>query len=238
MKQTITALCEFFDREIPRLSDTYSWKIPDIQGFAQAGFKGYEPNIALKVYLKELWDNAFSNAEKLKVAKVIVSDWGGVRANSEATLSRYVLEAEKSNPSTPVSGVASYSKILSIVHPERFAIYDARVAACINAVQINAGEIKGIAFNYVPGRNNIVGNVVTRKGFTQDPRFSTKRLVELGWSPVKRSDTYLKYLELLYSCLEKRAIYTLASLEMALFANAEYECKKAMGSVLANADIF
>lgn len=127
-----------------------------------------------------------------------------------------------------LKGVASYSKIFAVVHPERFAIYDARVAACLNAVQINAETECGIAFNYVPGRNNIVGNAVSRRGFTQDPRFSPKRLVQSGWLPVKRNQTYKKYLEVLTLCRAELPDFSLLSLEMALFSNAECECRRAM----------
>ncbi len=230
MKQTISALCQFFDREVPRLSSTYNWKIPKIEGFTRAGQSGYGPNIALKAYLKTLWDHALTNPERLRIAEIIVSDWGGVRANSKGTLNKYIVAVLEKYPPTPLQGVASYSKIFAIVHPLRFAIYDARVAACLNAAQINANLTKGLAFNYVPGRNNVVGNTVTKIGFTQEPRFSTNQLVQLGWSPIRRNETYLRYLELLHFCLKERPKYDLTSLEMALFANAECECKRAVTS--------
>jgi hypothetical protein len=133
-------------------------------------------------------------------------------------------------PSTPLKGVASYSKIFSIVRPEIFAIYDARVAACLNAVQINAGIHRGVAFNYLPGRNNVVGNIALNLGFTRDARFSVQELVNSGWSPVARNQTYARYNEILSHCLKELPNFNLASLEMALFANAECECQRAMDS--------
>jgi hypothetical protein len=227
LKQTINALCQFFRREVPRLTDTYDWKIPRIVGFPQAGESGYQPNLALKKHLKMLWDNAPGD-ERVEIAQIIVSDWGGVRSNRQETLENYVSAISKPVPPTPLQGVASYSKIFSIVCPERFAIYDARVAACLNALQVNAGIEKGVAFNYVAGRNNVVGNVAKKSGFTHDVRFSTKRLVQSGWLRIKRDQTYAKYLELLASCLNLLPDYNLASLGMALFASAECECKRAM----------
>ncbi|MDH1503406.1 hypothetical protein [Comamonas terrigena] len=222
--RTIYALCDFFLREIPRLSETYDWKIPIIPGFPQSGHVGYQPNLNLKAHFKKQWEEG-SNDDRLGIAKVIVSDWGGVHANRTETLERYVrsiLETEE--PPTPLKGVASYSKIFAVVDPARFAIYDARVAACLNAVQINAGVEQGLAFNYVPGRNNIVGNSVSKQGFTQDPRFSPKKLVDSGWLPVKRSETYKQYLDVLKLCQAELESFSLVSLEMALFANAESEC--------------
>lgn len=230
LKKSISVLCQFFDREIPRLSSTYNWKIPNINGFTYAGERGYLQNIVLKAYLKTLWDNATTEEEKFQIAKTIVSDWGRVRTNKNDTLIKYVNSVSRNNTPTPLRGVSSYSKILSIIHPNRFAIYDARVAACLNAIQINANLTQGLAFNYVPGRNNVTGNTTKKIGFTQTPKFSTKRLVQSGWFPIRRNETYMRYIELLASCLKERPHYSLMSLEMALFANAESECRKAMTS--------
>lgn len=224
---TVSTLCKFFCREVPRLSLTYDWKIPEIEGFAQVGERGYQPNLDLKAYLNQQWASA-SGAHRLQLAKVIVSDWGGVRGNRPETLERYVTNISNQALSTPLQGVASYSKILSIAQPDQFAIYDARVAGCLNAVQINAGIQQGVAFNYVPGRNNVVGNTASKLGFTQDARFSVKVLVKSAWSPIKRNQTYAIYLKTLSLCLEKLQNYNLTSLEMALFANAECECQQAM----------
>lgn len=227
LNPTVSTLCTFFRREVPRLPLTYDWKIPEIEGFAKAGERGYQPNLDLKAYLNQQWASA-SSARRLQLAKVIVSDWGGVRGNRPETLERYVTAISEQAPSTPLQGVASYSKILSIARPDKFAIYDARVAGCLNAVQINAGIQRGVAFNYVPGRNNVVGNTASKLGFTQDARFSVKVLVKSGWSPIKRDQTYTRYLEILSLCLEKLPNCNLASLEMALFSNAERECQLAM----------
>lgn len=224
---TVSALCTFFRREVPRLPLTYDWKIPEVEGFAKAGERGYQQNLDLKEYLNQQWASA-SSVRRLQLAKVIVSDWGGVRGNRPETLERYVTAISEQVPSTPLQGVASYSKILSIARPDNFAIYDARVAGCLNAVQINAGIQRGVAFNYVPGRNNVVGNTASKLGFTQDARFSVKVLVKSGWSPIKRDQTYTRYLEILSICMEKLPNYNLASLEMALFSNAECECQLAM----------
>lgn len=227
MSQAISALCQFFSREIPFLSCTYNWKIPPIAGFDKTGHVGYQANIELKAHLRKQWNDAL-NDDKLQIAKIIVNDWGGVRANHPKTLERYAKALLEPEPSTPLKGVASYSKIFSIVDPSRFAIYDARVAACLNAVQINAGVKRGIAFNYVPGRNNVVGNALTGKGFTQNFLFSPKKLVSSGWLPVERDKTYETYIDLLKICLSALPSFDIVSLEMALFANAESECLFAM----------
>lgn len=221
---TVSALCEFFLRAVPRLPVTYKWKTPPIEGFCGSGRSGYQANIELKRHLTEQWKQSLSG-DRLELARVIVSKWGGIRGNRPDTLRRYVDAISMADPPTPLKGIASYSKIFSIAQPDRFAIYDARVAACLNAIQVNAGLAKGIAFNYVPGRNNIVGNVATKRGFTQNPKFSVRSLRRSGWTGIKRDETYAKYLETLSRCLTRLQRYELVELEMALFSNAECECQ-------------
>jgi len=162
---------------------------------------------------------------------VIVSDWGGVRGNKPETLSSYIKVAESSDPSTPLKGIASYSKILSIVAIDKYAIYDARVAACLNAVQFNYGIKKGMAFNYVDGRNNIIGHVGKKIGFVYQNQFTIKELVTKGWEAVKPDFTYSKYLTTIKTCLSDFPNYNLFDLEMALFAKAEQECSAALNSI-------
>lgn len=228
MKHPIAILCDFFRREVPRLEETYNWKIPKVVGFNQSGETGYQPNLNLKAFLTQLWERSLSREERIHLAKIIVSDWGGVRANRPDTLASYIDGITNGTAPTALNGVASYSKILAIVFPGKYAIYDARVAACLNAIQINAGIQNGIAFNYVPGRNNVIGNAKTKSGFTHEMRFSTKELVRAGWLPINRAQTYSEYLELLSNCSKELPTHKLASLEMALFANAESECIRAM----------
>jgi hypothetical protein len=227
LNPTVSTLCTFFCREVPRLPVTYDWKIPEIEGFDRAGESGYQANLELKAYLNQQWVSA-SSARRLQLAKVIVSDWGRVRGNRPKTLEKYATAISEQAPPTVLQGVASYSKILSIAQPDEFAIYDARVAGCLNAVQINAGIRRGVAFNYVPGRNNVVGNTIKKSGFTQDARFSVEVLVKSGWSPIERDKTYKSYLDILLLCVKTLPNYDLASLEMALFSNAETECQLAM----------
>lgn len=227
MKETISTLCEFFDRALPNLHKTYQWKIPVIENFDQTGKSSYEENINLKNYLNNLWENADEH-QKLKLAHTIVSDWGGIRANRTATLKSYIEEIAQSQPRTPLEGIASYSKIFSIADPGKYAIYDARVAACLNAIQLNANIHTGTAFNYVPGRNNIIGHTGKRIGFTQLSQFSVPLLNKNGWTRIRLDETYARYSELLTACLQELPGRYRYELEMALFSSAENECKHAI----------
>lgn len=221
--QLLDVLCGFFKREIPNLIETYEWNIPTIEGFHTSNKNNFKANIDLKNYLHNQW-KAASEQEKKRLAEIIVSKWGGVRTNKPSTINRYVSELNKENPNTPLQGVASYSKIFSIARPDRYAIYDARVAACLNAIQLNANIRIGVAFNYVPGRNNIVGNATNNCGFTQTENFKVKTLIKKGWRKIEKNDTYKIYNEVLSFCQKKIPSASRYELEMALFANAECEC--------------
>lgn len=229
MEECTDALIAYFEVELPKLDMSYQWTIPKIEGFAHSGEKGYEPNVKLKKYFNHLWKKAARDEdEQLRLAKVIVADWGGVKGNKTDTLKRYVEELNNGIPATPLKGVASYSKIFSIVDPNEYAIYDARVAACLNAVQWNAGVKRGMAFNYISGRNKVTGDATQKRGFAHQAPFKVKSLVANDWQRIKRDDTYQVYLDLLKRSLVYFTEYDMHDLEMVLFANAEKECEKAL----------
>ena len=227
MKEYISAFISYFETELPKLEKSYQWKIPRINGFQKSGERGYQANVDLKKYLGELWLSSDLQG-RYSLSKVIVADWGGVKRNKESTLQSYVDEVESGNPTTPLKGIASYSKIFSIADINQYAIYDARVAVSLNAVQWNCNVQEGIVFNYVQGRNNITGNAKKKIGFAYHEQFKMNALVDAGWSRLQKDDTYQTYLKTLRKCLEHFPNYNLYDLEMVLFANAENECLKAM----------
>lgn len=222
------ALKQYFEKELPQLqkSENY-WPIPNVPGFSQSKEQSYRANVDLKHYLHEKW-HSLPEEDKLEWAKIIVADWGGVRGNHPKTIKKYVYEVNKMNPTTPIYGVASYSKVFSIVHIEKYAIYDARVAVSLNAIQFIYGVNEGLAFNYISGRNNTTGHSGKKIGFVYQEPFKVKSLVQNGWTRIKRDETYHMYLQTLRHCLKDFPQYRLYDLEMALFANAEHLCKIAM----------
>lgn len=222
------AIVDYLRVELPRLRCRYRWPIPHIEGFPQSGEDSYEANVALKKFLHNRWVSAATDAQRVEVSEFVIADWGGVRRNSRSTLKRYIDEIEKENPATPMKGVASYSKLFSIAQPDRYSIYDARVAACLNAIQYQADPRNGVAFNYCPGRNNQIGNAKTRTGFVYEEEFRVRTLVGSGWTRIRRDDTYSLYLQLLSDCLAELPKYERHDFEMVLFANAEIETGKAI----------
>ena len=201
----------------------YSWKIPPRPSFAGdcewPEGSDYPANVRLKTVLHQLWGR--QEVDRFELSKWVVSDWGGVRGNRPETIFKYIDFAESSKVPPGLSGVASYSKILSIVQPERFAIYDARVAVAINAAQMMFGS-PGMAFPYIPGRNKITGNSLSRQGFSQISDFSTAALVRRGWQEVSKANAYEIYLNLLQELRERFSkSVKIFDMEMTFFSQAE-----------------
>lgn len=227
MKSVVAVLVDYFQTSLPLIQQDYNWKIPKVEGFEQSGQKGYLANIALKHYLHQQWCAA-DQTGKQQLARVIVADWGGVKGNKASTLEHYVQQLTSANPATPLKGVASYSKIFAVADPYRFAIYDARVAVSLNALQWLANPDKGLAFSYISGRNNVTGHATKRIGFVYTEAFKINNLVKSGWQRMARDDTYTTYMQLLNTCLQYFPDYQLYDLEMVLFAHAEKLALEAM----------
>ena len=137
---------------------------------------------------------------------------------------------ENNHNYTPLKGIASYSKILAAAFPEDYAIYDARVAASLNAIQLLNPSDGRIAFHYLAGRNNIVGNKNKKIGFTEDKRFSIKNLTSSDYNflPIDKNNVYKIYINLLKNIVQKNPNFKLHECEMVLFAQAEELCTKVM----------
>jgi hypothetical protein len=237
MSQCEVALIDYFKDNLEHIKNAnigYRWKIKNIKDFTYNGHDDYYANVELKKHFYDKWHSS-EQADKYGIAEQIVKDWGNVRGHAPETLPNYIRELKKERPNTPLKGVASYSKIFSVTDLDKYAIYDSRVAACLNAIQYNYNRAKktkgGIAFHYVPGRNNIIGafKLKTREriGFVHQPQFKRNALIESGWQDIGRDETYATYLKTLKNCLENFRGYKLYDLEMSLFSNAEKECLKA-----------
>ena len=64
MKECVDALVAYFNEELPKLEHNYQWKIPNIDGFADSGEKGYAPNVKLKKHFQRRWQDAAQDKEE------------------------------------------------------------------------------------------------------------------------------------------------------------------------------
>jgi hypothetical protein len=216
---------QFGDLGVASLETYYNWKIPNVLFDGSPNVysgSNFEANVALKKDLSKRWQKEPHIREM--ITKWVILDWGGIRGNRNSTIHNYYRQALEKSPATPLKGIASFSKVLAVKNPEKYAIYDARVAVSINAVQIIAKTDKGIAFPYLAGRNNITGNSTSkpRRGFSAMNEVSIKTLTSKPnfWAKVRNDEAYEIYVNSLKQ-ISTELQTPLCYLEMALFSQAE-----------------
>lgn len=213
---------QFFAQHLPQLDRNYNWPVGVKARAGLSTFTWHEKSgnlaecIALKQHLTDAWSRA-DTAEKAKLARWIVADWGGVRGNLPITLQAHLDQLE--NDARPLKGVASYSKILSVVNCTQYAIYDARVAVSLNAVQLTSGVAMPVFFQYVPSQNKAI------QAFAKT--FPIQELVgNRKWHQVERDATYNTYLALLHQLKSHFPDTEIYHLEMTLFSLAPDFCRQ------------
>ena len=230
---------EFCGLGLDRVAASYVWDLPaSTERYVQLepDQGSYARNVALKRALSRIWAEAPGRRDE--ITRWIIADWGRITRNAEATLIGHRKRAEADRPETPLKGIASFSKVLAIRDPDRFAIYDARVAVSLMAVQFLAGSSSGRIFPYLAGRNKVTGHQGKKIGFAARPEFSPSALQarHKGWTIVPKSDAYANYVELLRALSKKRE-QPLYALEMALFSDAEklaLQCCQKLGAAGGN----
>lgn len=199
---------------------TYTWKVSD-RAWSALGthFRDIEDNAdrntALRLFLRDEWHSS-TPSRRLELATWMVRDWGGIKTNKETTIERYVVLAASADPQVKFYGISSFTKVLTIVDPDRYAIYDARVAASLNALQLLTGCYT-LAFPYPPGRNSEIDQPKTRLGFSDI--FTRRELLSRGFASIRRDDAYHFYLQLL-EAIRRASNKSLLEIEMELFGRA------------------
>jgi hypothetical protein len=221
----------------PFLGPPYKWPVGRVAwNRLGAGFNPIlfpdpaKQNIALRKHLEDRWARADAQ-ERIRLATWIIKDWGGIGANNPTTIDRYVAMAETPDPTTPFAGVSSYSKVLSMRDPDKFAIYDARVAASLNAIQLiqllrGVPSVNLLAFPAPSSRNNEV-----KRFCEMCPREILTG--NYGFQRVPDDDAFGVYLMLLGK-LKEQMNQSILEVEMALFARSEDFCSEARSRVIAS----
>jgi hypothetical protein len=226
--QTIVAVSNWLKLKRPDLRRKFNWKIPPHKGFDPSEYSSNAAaNVALKYFLARRW-RFKGNEGRLRIAHWVIETWGRVTTNSETTIEKHMRNAKSWQARYSHAGIASLSKILAVTKPDKFAVYDARVAAALNAIQLSAKVSKGIAFRYCSGRNVVIAGKrdgagkLVRRGFVH--YHPLRWLAEVGWDVPKGGENYLTYLAVLLECKRRLQGSKLAELEMTLFSHAEDLC--------------
>jgi hypothetical protein len=222
LKESITTLSK---NTLDRNNDWYSWKkinekfLESKFGITLPSGNQYTKNIALKKRLHEKWMKADKN-EKIQVIKYYISTWGGIHRNSREKIDFY----SDSNPKTLIDkgsdGVASWSKALCIYDPKKYAIFDARVSASLNALQVM--DVSEIPMLY-PACSSRNATIVSANKFIKT--HSEKN----GCIELDPQKFYMNYLHVITEVSEFLSV-NVCTIEMILFSKSEELVKQAFSS--------
>jgi hypothetical protein len=204
--------------------DGYRWKInqsrlPD--GIIVWGENNYSQNVNLKYALHRAWLVASRerNCERLfSLARYYIVIWGGIKRNKEETIREYVaIKTSQILRTRGINGIASWSKVLCIVDPNNYTIFDARVARALNALQIIAG-VKDQEFVRFPTLSS--QNKVIKRADRRINQFFKRQ----GITIVK--EFYATYVAILKAAAGKKL--KICEVEMRLFSGAEHLSEEAI----------
>jgi hypothetical protein len=217
------AIATLAKEHINQTNEWYNWvinqkELPNEIVLAQGG-NAYSMNKELKNKLNEAWKNA-DDAKKRELTFYYIYHWGGIKKNGEATIDLYASATPEVLIARGTQGIASWSKALCVRDANNYAIFDARVSASLNSLQIIHNVEQKILFPVLPSRNNVIkrGNVLLKKSHWQ--RAGNANFYQ----------QYLGYLHSTFSALEKNDI-SIATIEMLLFAKAEELLKQAFPQI-------
>jgi hypothetical protein len=149
-------LTEYFVSVRSNLDIDYDWDIPKTIPipFVRGTVSCAQANMRLRRGLRNSWIN--EPARRYELANWYVGVWGGIRRNKIETIQAYCDSSEEQLASSTWKGVATWSKILAIRNPDKYAIYDARVGAALLALQLLQRTTIPILFSHVPSRNKAI----------------------------------------------------------------------------------
>ena len=204
------ALEDYLEKTKRGIAERYLWRLPEkmLGGIQLPAGSLFTQNLELRNVLHAMLLKKPSGSYAIQ--EWYVRDWGGVKRNKIETLRGYSEDSDEKLISRGAAGVASWSKMLALRDPGRYAIYDARVAMALNSIQRIADVSEPILFPQLPSRNNTI-NAAQRK------------IKLLNYFKLKKSNKtfYREYLCMLESASRCVEDLNLQTAEMILFADAE-----------------
>jgi hypothetical protein len=195
-----------------RLDALYRWPIPSLDigiPCKQGEDSLMHANMRLKRTLNTAWRDGHES-RRYEIANWYVARWGGVRKNKPETLSGYVSAPEADLLDRGTAGIATWTKVLVVRDPERYAIFDARVATSLNALQLIHGHSDPILFPNLRNQNTAIEDFqkwLRGRGHDRS-RYLPRKAV------------YPTYLSILKDVAEGAGLSSLDEVEMVLFADA------------------
>lgn len=208
------ALIDFSEDNIGNLGSIYKWPINLNHIPVELSIKGndlYEKNLDLRFQLHSSYLKSNTFEEKYNLLKWYIYNWGGIKRNDQKTLELYTLSSPQKLIERGSKGIASWSKALSIINPQEYAVYDARVAISLNALQIINNLENPTYYPPLQSRNKTIN----------DSKIQIQPIVK-KWHKAKEQEFYQNYLDLLKDVATIIGNNTSHhEIEMILFAYAE-----------------
>jgi hypothetical protein len=171
MEQLIDKVTAYVGRKHQAGTDWYDWdfdpeKVPAaVRGDWTEGRSWYDSNVDLKERLCKAWCEG-DPARRAALEHYYIVIWGRVITNRPATLEAYHGASAEDLVARRHAGIASWSKALCVRDPLKYAIFDARVSASLNALQVihRTAPKDALRFPILASRNNAVirGNKMLR----------------------------------------------------------------------------
>lgn len=157
----IDKIIQYLERYSQNLNQLYIWDTPEDMHLKKAENIGlmnsteyefikcienyFERNVQLKKILKEKLNHCTDDELMEDFYEWIICEWGGIRTLKKDELAKeikVVLEKLQNCGQIDFKRIASISKVLSFMYPEKYIIYDARVAYSLNWIILKskAGE--------------------------------------------------------------------------------------------------
>jgi len=214
--KNLVELLEKYYRDNSRLLPTcYTWKINHDKLPSGVKLNPQENPYVQNIDLKQILSNKFKQSDSRNREKLIhyyIVSWGQIHRNSPLTIQSMARSDARTLISRGKKGVASWSKALVVHDCDRYAIFDARVSAALNALMLLnfTSKEKLVLFPVLPSRNNKI-------------RLFNSEIVnsEIKFGFMPSDQFYSNYLELLNN-VSQRCKTSIASVEMLLFSQAEH----------------
>ncbi|KVE68124.1 hypothetical protein [Burkholderia vietnamiensis] len=205
VRATIHQLPKLYDWDFDETTVPLEIRLPDTETLV-------DKNLALKAMLNAAWRRG-SDTERKVISDWYIKDWGRVRTNAPETLLLYATANEEEILARGATGIASWSKALTIRNPMRFTTFDARTSISLNAIQLLGGTPKPLIFQSLPSRNSRVP--LAQK--------TVKRVQKLNeYERIKPNETYRIYNKLLADVAATLGdSITNQMVEMLLFSQAD-----------------
>lgn len=206
-------LSRYASRHLRDGREWYQWNIDSERlrelGITVSGQNSFERNVDLKRKLSRRWHR--HSEDRTRLTQFYVAGWGRIRSNAPKTLQEFAIAPAEQLIARGYMGVASWSKVLVMHDPDKYAIFDARVAAALNGLQLQDQSTNPTLFPILSSRNRAIAD---------SARLFRSVAQRVCWSRLGARVFYREYLSLI-SAVASRISQPIYVIEMLLFAKAK-----------------